>query len=386
MVDNTLKIGLVGMDYRSMSVFRSTIVKHLKGNAELVNVTTADIAIFDFDSTHAKEQFKAFKSLYPTVSTIGVASQLSSDSEIPIVRKPINFSQLFKTMQSLSKKPLNWDDSVFDSQSQASLAVVSSQSSKRQLADLIDHDTDGVNSRYNLANTGDNSETFDPKKFLLSEIKEVVKEAKALKKYRKIALWNDKYLIIDPFKNIVLTDMSPGVLRGICLTSIDSGDHQIDVVVTNEKKVEEEIAKSKPNTYTIDALLWLMSILSSRGRVPTTVDGMEFDQNCPVYLLHWPNLTRLEQIPHAQNIISLWIRQPRTLQDISNTLGVDRKYVNNIFIAANALGIAGQAKRPADTLFAPAKPAEHKQRGLLSRIMQKLQSSTVNSSKAAYAR
>lgn len=379
MSNGVLKFGLVGMDYRSMSLFNSTISEYLKTRVELVNITLSDIAVFDMDNSHAKEQLSAFKTLYPKISTLAISTIPLELVSTPVIQKPIDFRQLIMTVASLLPlKDLIWQNDELVNQ----LISVNSEGkkvlSKKQIAEQINSSHAGkeslVPTHYNLSNIESKTNVFDPKLSFYSTVIDVVKEARVLSKFRKISLWNQKCLIVNPAKNEIITDMSNGVLRSVCLATIDDKSHPIEVSVTNEKRTEQDLSIGKFTTYNIESLLWLMSILTSRGRIPMSVDGRPFDSASPVYLLHWPNITRLEPIPHAINIASLWIKQPRTLQNLSETLNVDQKHVNNFFVATQALGLAGQAKRPGDVLFKPSVPDEHQKRGLFSAVLRKLNS------------
>jgi len=367
------------MDYRSMSLFKKTISQYLQGCAEIVNVTTADIAVFDMDSPHSKDQWNAFKFLFPNVATIALSTAALNLDDITCMRKPIDFSLLTKIINKLvPDKKLVWTIPESSDNEEEVNSSRSARLSKKELAQEIDDSISNKDAikpaNYNLSNIESASNLFDPRTFLYSTLKEVVKESKALGKYRKVVLWNQKFLIIDPVKNVIVTDMSNGVLRSVCLTATNTDQTPVEVVVTNEKWIEQDTAKSKTTVYKIDTLLWLMAILSSRGRIPTSLDGFSFDPECPVYLLHWPNLTRLEPIPHSQSIVSLWIKQPRSLSSLASTLNIDIKHVYNLFVAAQAIGIAGQARRPGDKLFTPTIAVQHKQRGLFASIVKKLNS------------
>lgn len=385
-----LKIGLLGMDYRSMSLFHSTISKHLQDGSEVVNVTNADLAVFDMDTAYVKEQWSAFKTLYPDAATIALSSKHSVIDDITCLRKPIDFTLLAKIINELlPEKNIVWkipDDYHPEESGSQSVKVATSKKDLAEQMNDIDGNSSVVPLRYNYSNIESESNLFDPMKYLYSTLKEVVKEAQVLKKYRKIMLWNQKYLIIDPINNRIITDMSNGVLRSVCLTAVNNENTPIDVTVTNQNKTEQDIAKGKTATYSINALIWFMAILSSRGRVPETVNGQPFDRELPIYLLHWPNFTRLEPVPHAQNIVSLWIKQPRSISSLANALNIDEKHVINLFVATQAIGLSGQAKRPGDVLFTPVNPVQHKQRGLFSSIMQKLQTIGLEKSSVAYSR
>jgi len=386
-----LKLGLVGMDYRSMSLFKKTISTYLQGTVDIVNITAADIAVFDMDSPHAKDQWSAFKSLFPNVATIALSSKTTTANDHIHIRKPIDFYALVGIINRLVPDlKLTWNVP----EHAENIAAISPNStiklSKKKLAQEIDESISNRDTvrplHYNLTSIESTVNSFNPKSFLYSELRKVVFECKTEKKYRKISLWNDKFFIIDPFKNIILTDISNGVLRSVCLTDLTTLPTAIEVTAIDKNAIEFETSNRKILANRIDATLWLMALYSGRGRIPSLVDDSNFSSEHPVYLLHWPNLTRLEPIPHSQNIVSLWIKQPRSLSNLASTLGIEIEHVNNLFVACQAIGIAGRAKRPGDTLFSPTIAVTHKQRGLFASIVKKLNSLSIGKSSIALSR
>ncbi len=117
----------------------------------------------------------------------------------------------------------------------------------------------------------------------------------------------------------------------------------------------------------MDAFLWKLACWTSKGRYP-----QDIDYNIPVYLKYWPNFTRLLITPHALRIAALLIQGPRTMGNIAETLNIKAQYVFVFISATYALGIAGQARRLADSLVQPPDVQPSKEQGVLSRIMGKL--------------
>ncbi len=105
----------------------------------------------------------------------------------------------------------------------------------------------------------------------------------------------------------------------------------------------------------------------SRGRIPAGTDLTR-----PVYLMQWPNLTRLEQIPHAARIAALIYDQPRTLTDTARQLRIRQRYVFAFFSACKAIGLSDISVRDVDRLFESEKPKHNKNKSILSKILGKL--------------
>jgi len=98
----------------------------------------------------------------------------------------------------------------------------------------------------------------------------------------------------------------------------------------------------------IDYLLWDLAQCTARGRVPVGTDLSRL-----FYLRCWPNFPRLPPIPHGMRIASLWVGEPRTLDDIAMSLDIEKAEVYSFYSAAVATGLAGPAKRQVDGLIEP---------------------------------
>ena len=117
----------------------------------------------------------------------------------------------------------------------------------------------------------------------------------------------------------------------------------------------------------VDAFIWKLACWTSKGRYP-----QEIDYQLPVYLRNWPNFSRLLITPHALRIAALLIQGPRTMGNVAQMLNIKPKYVFVFISAANAIGLAGQARRITDSLIEPREIKPSKGQGLLGRIMSKL--------------
>lgn len=117
----------------------------------------------------------------------------------------------------------------------------------------------------------------------------------------------------------------------------------------------------------IETFVWKVSLWTSAGRIPSDVSLTE-----PIYLLNWPNLTRLLVFPHAMRIAALLSERPRSILDVIQTLEIRQQYAFAFVSAARALGLielneSGVAAEPpmADVKAAPAE-------GFLKRILRRM--------------
>ncbi|RME35198.1 MAG: hypothetical protein D6786_02620 [Gammaproteobacteria bacterium] len=117
-----------------------------------------------------------------------------------------------------------------------------------------------------------------------------------------------------------------------------------------------------------DAFLWKLALWTYRGRLPA---GFDLQQR--VFLRHWPNLTRLLEVPDATRIAALWLEHPMTLPFTARALQVPQRHVFAFYNAAHSIGLAGIVKRESDTLMEQSIPHRSPQRGLFNRIVNHLQ-------------
>jgi len=84
----------------------------------------------------------------------------------------------------------------------------------------------------------------------------------------------------------------------------------------------------------LDALLWEAGALTAAGRLPEALDAGQ-----PVYLRHWPNLTRLRQTPHTLRIAALWATRGAGLLETAELLRIPQRHVFAFHAAAAALDL-----------------------------------------------
>lgn len=97
----------------------------------------------------------------------------------------------------------------------------------------------------------------------------------------------------------------------------------------------------------LDALLWKLTLIACRGRFP-----LGTDPHAPVVLKSWPDLTRLQAIPHASRIAALWHRTPNSLLGTAKMLDIPQRFVFAFYSATHLMGLSAAVPRRSAT--APA--------------------------------
>ena len=130
-------------------------------------------------------------------------------------------------------------------------------------------------------------------------------------------------------------------------------------------KLQHLAADNSLNT-SLEALQWKLALWTYRGRLPK---GTPINER--IYLKHWPNLTRLLEVPDAMRIAALLVDHPMSLPRVAEALAIPQRHVFAFYSAAHAIGLAGVAQRSGH-LIAPGPPPRHIERGFMQRIAHHL--------------
>lgn len=102
------------------------------------------------------------------------------------------------------------------------------------------------------------------------------------------------------------------------------------------------LTRLEPSTYVLgessrhiaaEQLLWKLALLTSRGRIPETID-----LNKPVQLIRKPDFSVFELTPHARTLAELWFSKRLSPRQMLSELAVPQRYVFTFLVAADAVG------------------------------------------------
>ena len=96
----------------------------------------------------------------------------------------------------------------------------------------------------------------------------------------------------------------------------------------------DRVNRDARHAFSFEAFTWLAALFSARGRLPAGLDAER-----PCLLRHWPNLTRLERIPHDVHIAAAWSRRPASIVTVTRSLGCEPRFVTAFHAGAVALGL-----------------------------------------------
>jgi len=166
-------------------------------------------------------------------------------------------------------------------------------------------------------------------------------------------------IVVDPTRNLLLCDFDAGRLESIFATPL--GKRPKTRTLNRQEQAEvQEHAPHEQGVRRLDDLLWRAGLLTAGGRLP-----IDSDPNRPVYLRHWPNLTRISAIPHAVRIAALWSARGASLVETAALLGISQRHVIAFYNGALALDLI--TEDGSHILRAQRKAGRN--RGLLTRLL-----------------
>ena len=112
-------------------------------------------------------------------------------------------------------------------------------------------------------------------------------------------------------------------------------------------------------------------MLTSRGRLPKDTNVTKV-----VGLKYWPNMSRMENTPHAMNLAAVFTKHPGSLLEIANWLKIQQKYVFAFYNAALSLDMIdfnARKQKKSRSIFGKKKSAkDNEQRGFFGRLLKRL--------------
>lgn len=354
-----IKIAVVGMDERSVARMATLFKMVYKGRCEFTReVVDATLGIVDLDSDPSA--WGKFQRLYPGLPAIVMSESPASVKGAVHVTKPARLDILW--------------DAIF------SLATGIPSVSKRDNKPAASTAAGAMDTRLDTASRGSKSVArsisgkadcfYNPDDYLLGRILSALEDSADKQCAIYVQCGAERRLILLPDQDLALTNLTDSQLRDFGVVSL-KGKFTIDVnsVRGAGKKAlpASETAGLRPMG--INHLIWHLALHTARGRVP---EGTDVSRR--LYLQYWPNFPRLPRTPHGMRIASLWVDNPRSLDDIAAKLDIEQTAVYSFYSAAAAIGLAGRARRQVDSLIAPRDVAKKEtyQRGLLASILRHL--------------
>lgn len=363
-----IKIALIGMDERSQTRM-STIFKIVyKGRCEAIEDKDANLAIVDLDGQ--TDVWEIFQKQYPNLPSIVMSESPTAVEGAIYIAKPAKLDLLWESILRLVTGLPSPDELFQKSDSIAEIPTTIARDSPRsppdistsndKLVDAVSGIPNVADAELNAASTDSRSVQqmdeedatttfFNPDDYLLGRILSSLKECTGRECSIHVQCSKDHQLILIPGQGIALTDLTDSQFDNMGMATL-TNEFTIETRSIGDSENNESSVCDKEGlrSTSIDYLLWDLAQRTARGRVPI---GTPLSK--PLYLQCWPNFPRLPHTPQAMRIASMWVGEPRTLNDIARSLGIDQVEVYSFYSAAFAIGLAGTANRQSDDLITP---------------------------------
>ncbi len=390
-----IRVTAVGMDQRMMSAMRLFFQGPCRNRCILVDEASAETAIIDLDVYRGRNLYTEYHKRHPQQVVILLSLHEIEIENAIFVQKPVNTEQLVAALENIEKQlkdpsvpaasPLETEvpetyeivPAPVANEQQDPLPVIPWQSeqrkadrkvsSTRNAAIYLDvHDARAfigsapdidVHSERHLAKI-----YYDPGDFLQGHLHREWKRANQEHLSLRISSSNGS-ITINPNSDHAVVGISDSHLRTLSSVPLMKGTFSTQVVKNSQRREQ----RADNSLVSLDTLMWKIALWASRGRVP-----VDTSLDTPVFLRRWPNMTRLMLFPHALQIATVWIAQPRSLLDTAKALNIPQRYVFGFYSAAHATGLAGISNRMVDTPFEPEPFKTDRRRSLFARILSRL--------------
>lgn len=354
-----IKVGLYGMDHRSVDRMLTVFKMVYKGQCIAVDVAEADTVILDLDDKDVSSEWQTFRAEHPDKPAVIMAESPVHINGVPYISKPAKLPDLLQALKDTSHIDITTNLSVTSSNKVHHAAEL--------LHDRLANNT-AMQKKPSSANQGLDI-YYNPEKFMQGKVFFAIKKANQEKQSIFIKCWTDRWIVVSPGIDYLFENIKESQLRQLSLVKLDD-DIAVSESALSDKQIAE-MASTPPNeikSTPMSKFMWDIAIRTARGRIP---EGTSLDD---LYVLQrWPNLTRLSRTPNALRISAFWVDQPQSINNVAQQLNIDISEVYTYFSAATASSLLILAQRRSDKVIIPqTTETDKKRKSILSAIMRKI--------------
>ncbi len=397
-----LRINIIGMEQRARDTLHLFFHHICHDSYVLADDATADVSIIDMDAVHAEQTREEHKNKHPERPVILVS--LLELNENLFLQKPIQPEELVSTLDQIketfqeieqtaepeiiseNKSPTGGSENM---QLPPVLDVAIPVATPEAEFALAESDEDALPENYSGeiiplfpgVQQNEPPVTHEPETVTENPCKQraaflynpaIYLQGYIQKAYRLARQENRNVLVEGPWRPIIIipesleiwVEQSHAHLYALSVMPIQAEDVTVRILDAGESPPEQG-----GSIQSVDFFLWKLAVRTARGRIPVGTD-----LRAPIYLKHWPNLSRLMPIHHGLRIAALWANQPVSLMETATIMNIAPKYIFSFYSATNALGLVEQGVTSSgDEGPSPvSSQQEHEHRGLFRKILARL--------------
>lgn len=397
-----LQIDLIGANQRMRNTFAMVFDGPAKGICKLADAGKADVVVVDADHVGAREEWDAYRRNHPHCAAIAITAGGVTLPEIDeVIAKPLKVDVFIAAVKRLAAQPreerktaaaVPAEEKPAPSAPAPETTITEvrpqeqpAEGETRQLPSMrlaAGNDAAGKSSPPAPAAPKDYGDVcgkaadidcederqvasvqLPVQRYLLGKLMQAAAESERLKRPVTVTLKGNPLAVFFSEPKQAGSRLSDELLQRLCKTTYPA-----------EALEMREVDAAAPEHEGLalighDAMLWKVAAWTYRGRLPE-----ELHPGKRVYLRHWPNLTRLLELPDALRIAAVMVDQQIAMARVAEALEIPQRHVFAFCGCAHATGLLGQAKRAADHVFeqpvAPAEPVVERRR--LGQIMRYL--------------
>lgn len=378
-------IALLGMNGKDRPMMEFFLQRHWSSNCIVVPEHKANLCILDLDGIDGRKLLQQQQDQYNERPLIVLSVHDKQIEGVKLLRKPLRLDSLKGAIEIYRSELLQHTEAA---ETTAPVVIQKPVRRKRRAAPApIINEISETNERRKAlpdatsqariirraCSTNDLDEStlangtyYQHTANFQDILKRAVEQCKREGRPFRLIFQDGKSVTLLPDSNLSITDLSDTNLRPRCLLSLDSSQ----IIVEPSLNSEAYLLRSSNNVLplSIDALLWKVTLWSSRGRLP-----MGTSTKVAVGLRQWPNLTRLLAIPEFIRIAALWTKSPISISRTVDTLNIKYGFVYAFFSACYALDLIQVHEAGLDQSVSEIKvPKKDSNPGLLRRILRRL--------------
>lgn len=386
-----LKTALLGLNERTRAVLEFFFVSTGKSAFIESSEDCADVAIFDYDNPVSRDHWDRFHTVYSKPGLLlSISEQVVSDAFW--IQKPISPDALLTAASNIHHHYGRIDNDHYK-RADEPVAAIDLQPAFETVPGASVNDEHGTTAPESLDET-ERSDTvravlqetlppeqerfcgvrndidpdriietrdlfYNPTHYLADKLRESYYIAMKWQVPTRLDL-DGQQIILVPSHDCAYISFSPDSLADLCSQPV-ARRYKSATIGIDEFSAMRPTLGNFAIIHGIENMLWISALDAAQGRLPIGTDPKRM-----VFLEHWPNITRLHQVPHALRISALWGTRGASLVETSRILNISQRHVFAFYSAAMTLGLITFDGSRIERM----QKKVHRQRGLLSRFLK----------------